>query len=297
MNITMDTEKIIKDGVEQSFNEDEVIFHQGDQGKNMYLIVSGEVMLSANYTGNTITIATLRAGDALGEMALLENMPRSATATAVKPTILVSFTKEQLLNYISNEQGFAWKLLKKLSGRIRNQNKRLAETVSEELKTVSEQLNTSMKTMEGKIAEVATFAHEIEENERQLVNHIKEVQEITNEVNNTLEFITQIANQTRILGFNAMIEAARSGEHGKGFSIVAQEMTKLSELSKENAAMIKSLSEKISDKMQIVTEASEESSLKSQKQNNITKEMVGKAEEVISLSTTLVTISSSLRDK
>ena len=294
--MNLNTDKIIKDGKEHNFSEGEVIFNQGDSGNVMYMIHSGEVMVSVNYTGKPITVATMYDGDMIGEMSLLENMPRSATAIAMKPTKLISFTKEQLLNYISNEQGFAWKLLTKLSSRIRDQNKRLAETVSVELKSVSEELNTSMKAMEGKIAEVTSFAHEIEANERNLVEHISKVQDITNEVNRTLGLITQISNQTRILGFNAMIEASRSGEHGQGFKIVAQEMTKLSELSRENAEMIKTLSEQISDRMQIVTVASKESSIKSQKQTQITTAMATRATDVIGLSSKLVNISRSLNE-
>lgn len=291
------TEKIIKQGIEHFYKKGDIIFRQGDPGNVMYLIVEGEVLLTVDYRGGKpITLASLKKGDSLGEMSLLENMPRSATATAVKDTKLVSFTKDQLLDYVSNEKGFAWTLLTKLSGRIREQNRRLTETVSAELQSVSEQLSESMKIMEEKIAEVASFANEIEENEQKLVARIKEVEEITNEVNRILAFITQIANQTRILGFNATIEAARSGEHGQGFKIVAKEMTKLSELSRENANNIKSLSEQISDRMKIVTEASEENASKSIKQTQITEEMVNNAKEVMELSSILVRISSSLKE-
>lgn len=293
----LNTEKIIKQGIEHFYKEGEVIFRQGDPGKDMYLIKEGEVLLTFDYGGGKpVTLAVLKKGDSLGEMSLLENMPRSATATAVKDTKLVSFTKEQLLDYVSNEKGFTWNLLTKLSGRIREQNERLAEMVSVELQSVSEQLNESMKSMEEKIAEVASFAHEIEENERRLVARIKEVEEITDEVNRILGFITQIANQTRILGFNATIEAARSGEHGQGFKIVAKEMTKLSELSKENANSIKGLSEQISARMKIVSEVSEENASKSIKQTQITAEMVDNAKEVMELSSILVKISRSLKE-
>lgn len=293
----LNTDNIIKQGIEHSYKKGEVIFRQGDPGNVMYLIVEGEVLLTVDYGGGKpVTLALLKKGDSLGEMSLLENMPRSATATATKDTKLVSFTKDQLLDYVSNEKGFAWKLLTKLSGRIREQNRRLSEMVSVELQSVSEQLNESMKSMKEKIADVAAFANEIEENERKLVAHIKEVEEITNEVNRTLGFITQIANQTRILGFNATIEAARSGEHGQGFKIVAKEMTKLSELSRENANNIKGLSEQISARMKFVSEASEENALKSIKQTQITAEMVNNAKEVIKLSEMLVKISSSLKE-
>lgn len=294
--MNLKTERIINDGVTEVYQEGEIIFRQDEPGNVMYLILSGEVEISVNFSGKSMIVAHLYEGDMLGEMSLLEDRPRSATAKAIKLTKVVSFTKDQLLDYVQNERGFAWKLLTKLSGRIRKQNERLAETVSTELQTVSEQLIDNMQTMNDKIYQVSHYAKEIEENERNLVQHIKEVEKITVEVNRTLGIITQIANQTKILGFNATIEAARSGEHGHGFKIVAKEMTKLSELSKGNAEMIKKLSEQISEKMNIVTEASERSALKSQAQTKITDEMVEEAKNVTDLSATLVNISNNIKN-
>lgn len=292
----LNTEKMINEGINHVFQAGDVIFREGDDGDAMYLIITEEVEISVNTSGGSVVVDRLADGDIFGEMSLLVDLPRSATAKATKTSKLVSFTKEQLLNYVQNERGFAWKLLTKLSGRIRRQNRRLAESVSTELKTVSEQLNKNMLSMNEKIEKMSFYSREIEKNERELVNHIKEVEEITKEVNRTLNLITQIANQIKILGFNATIEAARSGEHGQGFKVVAKEMTKLSELSRENAEMIKKLSAQIAEKMTAVTKSSEKSMIETQSQAKITEEMVEDAKNVSELSETLVTISRSITE-
>ena len=130
-----DLEKIRKICKGESFRSGEVIFKEGDAGTKFYMILKGEVRISKfikNLGEEALTI--LKEGEYFGEMALIDNYPRSAHAIANTDASLVTITKTELDQIFIEDRELGFKFLlvfcRTLSKRLRDMNHRLATFMS-----------------------------------------------------------------------------------------------------------------------------------------------------------------------
>lgn len=102
----------------------EVLFRQGDRGREMYVIYSGKVALSVQAgEGTEAPIATLGPGEFFGEMSLIDGSPRSATATIDENgTRLIVLDRTRFEYIIRHEPEFALIVMQTLCERIRAGN-------------------------------------------------------------------------------------------------------------------------------------------------------------------------------
>jgi CRP/FNR family cyclic AMP-dependent transcriptional regulator len=102
------------------FRRGEVIFHLGDPGDALFVLVTGDVKISLpSDTGDEAILATLGPGAVFGELALLDGAPRSATATAMSPTEAVVLPRDRFRELIATEAGVRDALLASIAGELR----------------------------------------------------------------------------------------------------------------------------------------------------------------------------------
>jgi CRP/FNR family cyclic AMP-dependent transcriptional regulator len=106
----------------RSFGNGEVIFEEGSVGRHMYVVVSGRVDIRRKTGDGDTVVATLGKGDLFGEMALVDSLPRSASAVAAgDDTSAVEIDHAQFAYLVGQQPAFALIILKALSLRLRNQ--------------------------------------------------------------------------------------------------------------------------------------------------------------------------------
>ena len=103
----------------QFFKAGDVIFREGDAATELFVIKSGQVRVQI---GNR-TVTELGADSIFGEMALIDNEPRSATVVAITDTELVPVSEKQFLFLVSQTPYFALRVMRVLAQRLRVTNK------------------------------------------------------------------------------------------------------------------------------------------------------------------------------
>ena len=125
-----DLDALASRGRRRRFPAGAVIFHEGDDGDGLYVLVEGRVRLTMlSGGGSEATLATLGPGECLGDMALLDGKPRSTTATAAEPTMTFMVSRDDFVAWISERPAAALALLETLSQRLRRANENMTDLV------------------------------------------------------------------------------------------------------------------------------------------------------------------------
>ena len=108
--------------LEKDFAPGEVLFEEGQLAHHLYILVSGKVEIFRKVGSDEIFLALLGAKECFGEMAILDDEPRSASVRAVEPTTVLKVDRESFRELINERPQISFAIFKILSQRLRSKN-------------------------------------------------------------------------------------------------------------------------------------------------------------------------------
>ncbi|MCK5690570.1 Crp/Fnr family transcriptional regulator [Myxococcota bacterium] len=114
------SEEKLQERLGKAFPVGHILFTEGDVGKEMFVVTSGKIRISKNVRGVETTLVVLGSGEFLGEMSVLNNEPRSATATVAEEAQLLVINPKTFETMLRGNAEIAIRMIKKLSSRLQD---------------------------------------------------------------------------------------------------------------------------------------------------------------------------------
>ena len=113
------------------FDQGKNLFRQGDLADAAYLIIDGEAEVIVEGSGGPVTVATLGANEIVGEIAILCNVPRTATVRAKGRLVTLRISKEPFMRMVREFPNMAVSIMQELAHRLEATNNQLRAAMSE----------------------------------------------------------------------------------------------------------------------------------------------------------------------
>ena len=110
-----------------SFRPGQELFKQGDAGDSAYIVVEGEADVLVNTPNGALKVATLKRNDIIGEIAILCDVPRTATVAASTDLVTLKITKDVFFRLVTDFPDMAIEIMRSLAHRVEQTTAQLRE--------------------------------------------------------------------------------------------------------------------------------------------------------------------------
>lgn len=164
----------------------------------------------------------------------------------------------------------------------------------ENLQQIASKMNSSVEAVSQGASGFAASTEELAATSLELANNTSHIRDDVKDMDSMISFIMEIASQTHLLGLNAAIEAARAGDSGRGFTVVAEEIRKLAGSSQSSTKEVTERLNKIRSNIYALSEHVLQVSAVAQEQAATSEEIMSSIQQLEPISKELMILSDSL---
>jgi len=113
-----------------TYEADQVLFNQGDVGDAAYIIVEGAASVLVETPDGPLEVASLGRNDFVGEIAILCDVPRTATVKATARTVTLRITKDLFFRLVAEFPEMSVEIMRELAARLEQTTKQLREAMA-----------------------------------------------------------------------------------------------------------------------------------------------------------------------
>lgn len=144
--------------MDKQFAAGDILFREGDVSDLVYRVKSGRVAIIKERPNAPLVLGRVREGEFLGEMGVVEDQPRSATAKAETPLVVEVYEADAFMELVCKDSTLALNLIRRLSIRLRNLDAHIARLLPARKAMVDRRRNARPETGQGPIGRGTTVA-------------------------------------------------------------------------------------------------------------------------------------------
>jgi CRP-like cAMP-binding protein len=136
----------------RSYDDGEVVFNEGEEGKYLYIVLSGMVRIRKEGDLFATVLAECGPGDMFGELAMIDCRPHSAAAVAQGETELALYDRETLIRALREDPDFSLHMIESLAERLRATTEQLQSVCGQYVRDRTEMALIQKAVLEGELS-------------------------------------------------------------------------------------------------------------------------------------------------